>query len=288
MDLLEKQKELMVVLFECVNKIKNYESINNGIPNKETRLYESYIDAVYTEYQSLNESQIVSPINVNNHNNLYAYLKKVVGYYKEADSRVVKNLNESLKTVDNQKNKYDFDGFMEYVKQYVRALQNNNDFNRFGKKIIKIKSTLNQPIFVCGFPVNRFEVNNIKEIILDKTHNFVIIDCNDRLRLLGYSVNDDEYNYITEFYRDKICAEDLKFLESNLNNTKVQLIELLMEAIHRNFTKVYVSVRDLGLKFTDNLYKDAAQHALIADRERAKKLAQSNEILQQFFRTNFN
>lgn len=283
MDLLNKQKEMTVVLFECVNRINLYEK-EHGKPRKETALYESYIDTLHAEYRTINESEnIISPIKINNHNNIYAYLNKVVKFYESADEGVVHNLNESLKTVDNKKNKYDFDGFIQYVKEYIQTIAKENDFERFGKKVIKIKASLNKPITVCGFPINRFEDSDIQEIIFDKTYNYIIVVT--KTRIFGYDINNDDYTLLLKFYEDKIYDDDLAFLSQNLTNTKVNLFDLLVNTIHRNFMKIYVQPKSLGLKYTDNLYKDAAQKAFLADQQKAKKLAESNEVLQQFFRS---
>lgn len=282
MDLLNKQKEMTIVLFECVNRINLYES-EKGNQRKETALYESYIDSMYSQFQAINESEeIVSPIKVNNHKNIYAYLNKVVKFYESADKTVVHNLNESLKTINNKKNKYDFDGFIQYVKDYISRISNDNDFDKLDKKVIKIKASLNKPISVCGFPVNSFDDNDIQEIIFDKTYKYIIIVTKDRIS--GYDINNDEYTLLLDFYKDKIYDDDLVFLSQNITNNKVKLFDLLVNTIHRNFMKVYVQPKSLGLKYTDNLYKDAAQRAAIADQEKARKLAQSNEVLQQFFR----
>lgn len=282
MDLLNKQKEMTVVLFECVNRINLYES-QKGNKRKETALYESYIDSLYSQFQTMNESEeIISPIKINNHNNIYAYLGKVVKFYESADKNIVHNLNESLKTINNKKNKYDFDGFIQYVKDYITRLSKDNDFDNLNKKVIKIKASLNRPISVYGFPVNKFEDVNIQEIILDKTYKYIIVVTKDRI--FGYDINNDEYTLLLDFYKDKVYEDDLVFISQNITNNKVKLYDLLVNTIHRNFMKVYVQPKSLGLKYTDNLYKDAAQRALLADQEKARKLAQSNEVLQQFFR----
>lgn len=283
MDLLNKQKEMTVVLFECVNRINLYET-EHGKSHKETALYESYINTLHSEYQTINESEnVISPIKINNHNNIYAYLNKVVKFYESADEGVVHNLNESLKTLDNKKNKYDFDGFIQYVKKYIETIAKDNDFDKLTKKVIKIKASLNKPITVYGFPINKFEDAGIQEIIFDKTYNYIIVTTKDRL--FGYDVINDDYTLLLDFYKDKIYDDDLAFLSQNIPNIKVKLFDLLVNTIHRNFMKIYVQPKSLGLKYTDNLYKDAAQKAFLADQQKAKKMAESNEVLQQFFRS---
>lgn len=288
MDLLQKEYELSTVLYECIGKIKSYENSKGLKPDKEVKLFESYIISMHNEYNDMSESvKVESPIKVNNPKNIYSYLNNVLKYLNESDTRVMRSLNESASKLSKTANNNFGKQFITYIKNYIKILSSNDDFSNYDKKIIKIKKTLNRPLNVFGFSVNDFSevFEDIETIIYDTIHHYVVIKTPKGYT--GYDIVNDEYKNLLEFYKDKIHPTELSFLESKIGVRDVDIYQLLISTVHRNFITLYRNQYNLGLKYTDNLYKDAAQRAAIADIQKYNELKKSHEALSGIMNRNF-
>lgn len=290
MDLLQKEHELSVVLYECIGKIRTFEKSKGLKPAKNVNLFENYIVSMYNEYTDMSESsKVESPIKVNNPKNIYSYLNNVLKYLNESDNRVTKSLNESVsKLTKNDNTASNFTNeFIQYIKNYINMLSQNDDFSYYNKKIIKMKKTLNQPLHVYGFGVNDFSevFSDIDMIIYDTIHHYVIIKTPKGFT--GYDIVNDEYKNLLEFYENKIHPTELSFLKSKIGTKDIDIYQLLVSTVHRNFITLYRNQYNLGLKYTDNLYKDAAQKSAVADMRKYEELVKSHTALSEIMNRNF-
>ncbi|MCK9416599.1 hypothetical protein M0Q97_08090 [Candidatus Dojkabacteria bacterium] len=259
-----KEQLIISTLFSCNREIKNF--------HNETKLFENFIDkqpiyhynmlTVYSNitdvpFQNLNENELFneSYIKMNDRKNYYVYFQKVNEFLSGFSLDIQKSLNESL-IVDKKKvenlNILNIDTFKNDLKQLLSKLESIDNFS-LPKNVIKIKSSLNLPLYVYGFNiVNNFQLlfelqtkfnilqNELISIIYDKSNKSILF-CT-KTRIILYDIQKDEF-IETKFKLD-------------LKSSKGYLQILKEETEIFDMYEIYTNPIILNIKFTDNLYND--------------------------------
>lgn len=206
-------------------------------------------------------------VKMNEHQNNYAYFKKVRSFLNGFETSIQQNLNESLviktptirplgggrlESENAQSQISNIDTFKKQLNKYIVELENNNDTDNYTSQVISVKIFLNKPLFVYGFNIanslmfqqeicNKFNKNSdeLLMILFEKSEKYLMfIFKND---IITYSINDDE----------------LKKMNLTFRIDTSNIICCIGDNISRNVLILYHKTSDL--KFTDNLYHDVAQ-----------------------------
>lgn len=240
----QQEKQLTHTLMECINYLKKHNIyVSSKFENNFSSLNESVKDTVVGE-------PVVNSIQPLFENNIYAYLKKVLQVTKNADS----SLNESVS------DEYNISKFNRYLTKLIGNLEMQNDCKRLDIDSLKRKASLNASIFVKGMDINHIftDLNKlypsaVKVMYYDITNSTIIIVYVDNV-ISVYDINNDTFGPINGFYN----FDNLQDISSiDISNIKSTDLDLYMKSkIHNNIVNIYRNLDLLGLKFTDNLYKD--------------------------------
>lgn len=206
------------------------------------QIFESVQQSAYSKlnnYQTLFESvspEITEYPNAVKYNgNLYAYCQKVKTFI---DSFVDKSLYESFEYMHGNL-------FKEQLNAVINFLEKQDQTYTYSNQVLKIKTTLGQPLFVCGY--NLTSIDNLISNIFDGNHrrqDFIAV-CYERVGKQIYLISKNNV-YIYD-----IKTEDVKQLNKSVKpeNWRAEFLTPSMVCIWENTNLV-------GLKYTDNLYHD--------------------------------
>jgi len=266
------------------NKTQVGKNIKNLMESENLNLYHYnmvnlFCDVSGINYIQLNESfdQIISENNYikNTRENYYSYFQKVHNFLSGFEVPLQKSLNESLvvddKMVENpiQQNIFTF---KDDLKKLIIELENSNDLDKIPANILKIKTFAKHPIFICGYNIcgnlalkkELFENFHITDkdliaICFDKSNKQILFVTKSTSNLIAYDLKSDNLDYYNKINEDKIPTQTL---------TGLNYLSVLKELINNNLLEIFISVDSLGLKFSDNLYKDQT-YALYMEKMKA-------------------
>lgn len=242
------------LLLECIDYMKKHNIyVSPKFINNFVSLNESVISTITTPTDI---SQQIWPVF---ESNKYAYLTRVSDILNDFDTSVV-SLNESMNQDIHTSQEYDIQKFKRYINKLVKELKSQNDFDRLDPDIIKIKQSLNASLYVKGLDVNhihhdlsKITQHHIISLVYDKSYDRIIIVFKEG-GVSVYDINTDIFGSPTNFYNDN-NAVDIR----GINVNKIKLSEIciyLKSKIHNNLISIYTDLDELGLKYSDNLYKD--------------------------------
>lgn len=259
-----KEQLIISTLFSCNREIKNF--------HNETKLFENFIDkqpiyhynmlTVYSNitdvpFQNLNENELFneSYIKMNDRKNYYVYFQKVNEFLSGFSLNIQQSLNESLVVNDKKvgfANILNIDTFKNDLKLLLSKLESIDSFG-LSKQIIKIKSSLNLPLYVYGFNiVNNFHLlselqtkfgilqSEMISVIYDRPNKSILFCTKQKIVL--YDIKKDEFM-------------EIKF-KLNFTSSKGYLQTLKEETEIFDMFEIYTNPIVLDIKFTDNLYND--------------------------------
>lgn len=259
----DKEELILGTIIDCNEKIMKFLNENKSFKkNRYIKLYESKLKDIYTyNLRNLCEDyskQLPTAIECKN-NNYYSYFQKVYNFLNGYELGVQKILNESL-TVNEQKVQnpiqVNIETFKSTLRNIINKLEKQNDIENYSSDIIKIKTFSKQPLFICGYNI----CNNIA-LMQELYDKFKIT--NENLLSIVYNKREKEIWFLpinsTSVIVYNITTDELKqengFIQKQLDG--INYLDELKQ-MKDNFTliELYLNQNTLGLKFTDNLYKD--------------------------------
>lgn len=239
-------------------------------------------------------------IPMNEHQNYYAYFKKVREFLNGFEPDIQQNLNENMTFyfpepkklgkgknlnikeelnipsntnvsdgISVKQNNTDIESFKEKLNEYIYELEQMNDVNNYSSEILKTKIFANKPIFVKGFNI----VNSIvfqKELVEKFNKNI------SELLAVWFDKSNKQIMFIfkNDLILYKIDNDSLfRFEEEKLTFDQKTYVEILHEKITQNYIVLWQNISDI--KFTDNLYKD------IANQNLKNKFSQNTNFVKQ-------
>lgn len=274
-NLSKKDKEQLIIgtIINCNTVIKSFdkklfESNNFDLyQSNMLNLYSAIIEKPVTSL--LNESvlkeslKILTPeLQLNQRKNYYAYFQQVQKFLDIYEPNIQQSLNESFDT-KNVTNPLilNITTFNNELKNIIQKLEKQNDFENYTDNILKIKTSLNQPLNVCGYNIsnnlalqselNMFSVfQELKSIYFNKNNKQLYFVVNSTIApstLIVYDISTD----LLDTYKNtnNETFESFDFSMNCLEDLKASLGVNVIYEIYKDF-------KTLKLEFKDNLYKD--------------------------------
>jgi len=256
LSLQEKEENFISTLLYCNNLFEqSYESKLTYHKNM-INLFESISGNNFDN--KINESLI----NYDNYrNNKLSFFKDVNKLFEDTDIGIIANLNENIKTFNNDFNIFDFKNDLH---KHIEKLSKQNDFDKLDKlpsTVLKIKLFMKSNICVNGFDIlnnlalqkeltSNFGLNisNLISIIFDKSNKQLLFIFNGEVitYILENNVFDKYINcYNDDFNKNVSKINQDNYLELIKNDVNTNIIEL-----HKNLS---ISEK---YKFEENLYFD--------------------------------
>jgi hypothetical protein len=276
----EKEQLIVGTLLTCNSVIKNLINSDKKFSNlmESINIYNFGFKQLLLEinplFESYNFDQIAQDFNyvpLNERNNYYAYFTKVYEFVDGYSPNIVKSLNESFSFESNEFKSPDIFSYKNDLKKIIEELGKQNDIENLPKDIIKLKTTLNKPIFVHGYNISQnfglrkelqtnFNVDdqNLVSIIFDKINKqllFIVID--NLANTICYDLKEDllmSFNAFNEKNNHTTLSSKKFSIESSENN--YYLILLKHELDNNTLFEIYQNPKFLNLHFTDNLFLD--------------------------------
>lgn len=244
---LDKEKIILEVCYECNNQMKQLCEENKSLnisANRDTYLWglKSLMEDCGVQFDS-NFNPLIKASIQNKHKNYYVYFKNVLSFINGYEPSIQRNLNESMDKSSN------IQRFRRDLMRVIAALEKQDDFEKYNDNILKLKTSLNQPLSVNGFNVigNRLVLDDIENFYGNKIkgENLLNIVYNKNQKCLYYVIKEGFVTY------------DIKtdeFFFTKLNQCNFEKLKTYLGV--NNLLKIYQNVSALNLKFEDNLYKD--------------------------------
>ena len=288
MNIQEQESGLTSLLLESIQILHN-----NNIYNKDLRIYENNFKSLMnvineSEIQETSEIKSFNPhISINQPNNVYAYITKVISLCESYDKSLIHNLNESFDSSysNHSKDKHDISSYIKYMNRIKSYLKKQNDFDKFNNQIVSLKVSLHQPLSVYGMNVCSLSNtnNDVDGIIFDKS-NKIIIFVKEGVSPWCYDISTDDYHTLADTYSEYINNNEESEIINKLKPNN--FITIIKEYIHSNMIPLYVNIDKLGLKYSDNLYKDQAQKSAVQDKLKQQELMNSRFVFDGIMRNN--
>lgn len=265
----EKEELIVGTIIEANKQLQTFLNESKSFKkNKFVKLYESkyadvidynmkslFADVTNTNIFNLNENNNFPSAFENKRKNYYSYFNKVYKFLNGYELNIQTSLNESLKT-DVNSTAIDIKTFKNFLKNTIKSLEKQNDYQNYDTDILNIKTFAKQPIFVYGYDI----CNNIKNLSNEinlNINNLIGIVYSEKDKQIWFVPKNSQSLIIYDIINDELKTEN-NFIKSNLDPKKY-LEQLKTEKDIYNLFEIYTNQDLFDLKFTDNLYHDYAR-----------------------------
>lgn len=284
LSILDKEQTIISTLLECNNEIRKVNKLlNNKSLERKVNLYHFNFGNLFSELNPLfeNDNSISSQFTKvsNTRNNYYAYFQKVKQFIDGYEPNVQSKLNESLKVdiaqVENPV-QINFTTFNQDLNKLIKLLEKKDDFTNLSPEVLKIKTLANKPILIFGYDIcnnlqlkselhSRFNIqeSDLISICYEKTKNqlYFVTDKS----LVVYDVKEDVLDYYQNVNKDRPIKSTNFHPDTYLQNLKD-------ETFKNSIFEIWCNVTKFGIKWTDNLYKDAARTKYVGEAQKQSSL----------------
>ena len=292
----QKESGLLHLLLECVNILEHNDAIKRFTSINNLDIFKHNFKSLYSDVNDLDilnesedsfnnilESDSTKPdLQLTVKSNVYVQLKKSLHYINSTERGVISALNESLKPLNEENSfKYDISEFKIELNNVLNRLKNQDDTKLLSNDVLKIKTSLQSPINVFGLDLYKLidEIaamnTNLFAVVYNKSeHELILIYSNKEVvtDFEVYSITNDCFFKLISSEKYKKC-KDIFITDPrpNIHN----YLQSLKNKIGHNIIQIYIDIDRLGLKFTDNIYKDGARLSAIENYKKENMMTDS-------------